>query len=351
MATYSVVIYDGSLRQLARLPVVAVDAGQVVNDVAAAQIEVVPRKGLLLDNVAAVGVTRYEAGRVLPIGLYFVQTATEKWNNYKRTWLIKGASPLVLYTQRLGPNLSAALSEAATLIAMKLFNAAWRYGDTPLTVEGTRADLACPAATTQTGVLEPLATVKDAARAAEMAYGMDLRFKANYDLTAVPTLGGLILRPVVWVGEYGADRRVGSAVAPVLLYMTKIAQGWQVVDDRSRQVTRLVGTGSASSYANTRAMENPYGNRREKTVSASSAGASRVNSQARATLYEGRPVTRIQADLVLPPDRYGLGLGDVFTVNVGGQPGTAWLNVIHYAWNSGGEKVAGRIDVEVQKWT
>lgn len=350
-AQYSVILYDGCLRQLARRPVVAVDAGQVANDVAQAQVEIVPRTGLYADDVNGYLVQRFEAGRVTNVGYYGVAQMIEKVDGIRRTWQAKGVSPLAFFQQRDGPNLATALSGAAAASAKMLMDAAWRQGDTPATVDGTRADVCSPNATTQTGVLEPLATIKDLARAAETNYGMDLRVKLNYDLVAVPQPNALTLRPVVWVGEYGADRRVGRGVQPVLLYLTRIAQGWQATDDRGRQVTRLVGTGSASSYTNTRALENPYGNRREKSVSASSGGASRVNSQARTTLFEGRPITRIQADLVLPPDRYGLALGDVFSVNVNGAPGDAWLNVVQYTWNASGEKVTGRIDVEVQKWT
>jgi len=348
---YSVVLYDGSQHQMARLPVIAVDAGQVANDVAQAQVELVPRKSLYADDVSGYLVQRFDGGRVTNVGYYTVAQMIEKVDGRKRTWQITATSPLAFYQQRAGPNLSAALTNAAALTAKQLMDAAWRQGDTPATVAAARADVCSPSGTTQAGVLEPLATIKDLARSAETYYGMDLRVKVNYDVLAVPQPNGLTLRPVVWVGEYGADRRVGRGVQPVLLYLTRIAQGWQATDDRSRQVTRIVGTGSASSIANTRSLENPYGNRREKSASASSGGASRVNSQARTTLFEGRPITRIQAEMVLPPDRYGLALGDVFSVNVNGSPGDAWLNVIQYKWNAGGEKVTGRIDIEVQKWT
>ena len=351
MVRYSTIIYDGSLRYMARLPVISVEAGKVVNDVADAQVEVVPRRDLFLGDAAVFFVVRFEAGSVTQIGGYFVQQTSDKFNNYKRSWVLKGQSPLVLYKQRESGNLSSSLTNAASIIAQSLMDTAFRKGDTYLTVEPTRADGATANATTQTGVLEPLATIKDMARASETNYGMDLRVKVNYDAILLPSANSLTLRPVSWAGEYGADRRIGTGVNPVFLYLSKVANSWEAVDDRSRQVTAIVGTGSSRSYSNPKALENPFGNRKEQSASASSSGASRVNSQSRTKLFEGRPMMKIQVDMSLPPDRFGLGLGDVFSVNVNGAPGTAWLNVIHYSWNSGGESVAGRLDVEIQKWT
>lgn len=351
MPGYSVLLYDGSLRYLARLPVVSLDAGQVANDVATAQAELVPRRGLWLDDVYLLMVIRFEAGRVMHIGGYVVQQATEVVDNLKRTWLLTGQTPLALVAQRNSANISTAITNAGSVVAQQLMNSAWRQKDTYFTVDAARADPASPSVTTQTGVLQPLSTIKDVARAAETNYGMDLRFKVNYDVAFVPSSTGITLRPVVWTGEYGADRRISTGVNPVSLYLTKIANGWKAVDDRSRQVTKIVGTGSATSYTNARALENPYGNRKEQVVQSSSSGASRVNSQSRTKLYDGRSVTRIQVDMALPPDRFGLGLGDVFSVNVNGQPASAWLNVIHYSWGSRGESVTGRLDVEIQKWT
>lgn len=348
---YGVLLYDSSYRYLTRLPVVGVDAGLVVNDIGKAKVEVIPNKRVYLDDVAAFVVMRYDAGRPTMVGTYFVQQAVERVDNHRRTWPLQGETSLCLLQQRYTGNITTALTGASALSMRLLIDSAWRQGDTPATVNATRADICSPNATTQTGYLETLATLRDVARASETAYGFDLRVKVNYDIVVVPAGNALVFRPVVWVGEYGADRRVGCGVQPVLLYLPKVASTWTVTDDRSRQVTHIIGTGNASSYSNMRALESPFGNRREKTASGSSTGASRVNAQSRTNIYDGRQVTRIQTDLELALDKHTLGLGDVFTVNVNGTAADAWLNVIQYQWGPTGEKVMGRIDVEIQKWT
>lgn len=350
MIHYSVRLFGPAFTTLALARVVSLEAGQVANDVAAAELECRPVRGVTLDDVQAYSVTRHEAGRVTPIGVYLVQSTTERVDGRRVTWRLGGASPVCLYQQRLGPNLATALNVSAAWTIARLFDSALARGDTPLTVEATRADTASPCATTQTGVLEPLSTAQALAKAAEAVYGMDIRRKVCFDAPILDSATGLTLRPAVWVGEYGADRRLGSGVQPVLLHLSKVVDGWEATNDRAKQVTRVVGTGEASSYSNPTALQNPVGNRREKTASGSSTGASRVNAQSRATLYEGRPVTRLEASLSGPPFRWGLALGDVCSVLLNGTLGTGRLNVIHWAWGADGEKVAGRLDVEIGTW-
>lgn len=348
---YVVRLYDTAMQFRAIAPrVVAVDVGTVVNDVAEGSVEVAPVAGLLLDEVGAVDVWRHDAGRVTHIGVYVVEQRTAKGSRRTDAWVLGGKTPLVYYAERMSGNIAAQTGSAALTIA-KLLNDAWRYGDTPLTVAQTAGDVISPNATTQAGILEPLSTIKSAALAAKSVLGFDLWLQVNFDIVALPSGTGLQLQPMVWTGEYGADRRVGRGVQPVLLYLTRIADKWQVVRDKTQEVTVVRGTGSAAGAVNTRALESPYGNRREKPASASSGAATRVNSQTQEVLARGRPLKRIQVDLVLPPDRYGLALGDAFSVVVDGTLGEARLNVIHYSWGSGGEKVAGRADVEVNAWT
>ncbi len=331
--------------------VVAVDVGRVVNDVADGSVEIAPVAGVLLDEIGAVDVWRHEAGRAVHVGLYIAEGLSARGGAATDSWRIGVKSPLVLYSERLSGNLQTALGGMAASGIRALLTDAWRYGDTPFTVARVAGDLASTCATTQTGILEPLSAIKSMAQAAKFALGPDLWMQVNFAVEGVADGAGLTLQPTVWVGEYGVDRRVGRSSRPVLLYLTRIADKWQVERDKTREVTAIRGSGSATNYANDRALENPWGNRREKAASASSTGAGRVNSQSRTTLAVGRPLRRIQADLTLPPDRYGLDLGDAFTVIVDGQPADARLNVIHYSWSSGGESVKGRADIEVYQWT
>lgn len=351
-ARYSLRLYDTRMMFRAVAPrVVAVDVGRVVNDLADGSVEVAPVGGLLLDEIGAVDIWRHEAGRVSHVGLYIAETLTAKGGAKTTSWVIGVKSPLALYAERLSGNLAAALSGMAATMIRKLLADAWRYGDTPFTVAAVAGDWISPCATTQAGILEPLSTMKSAALAAKTALGADKWTQVNFRVDGISNGTGLTLQPSVWAGEYGADRRVGKGNRPVLLYLSRISDKWTVTRDKTREVTAIRGTGSAGSYTNDRALESPWGNRREKSAAGSSSGAARVNSQAQAQLAAGRPLRRIQVDLALPPDRYGLDLGDAFSVIVDGQPADARLNVIHYTWHSGGESIKGRADVEVYAWT
>mgnify|MGYP000850401278 FL=1 len=349
---YSVRLYDTRLQFRAIAPRVAmVDVGRVANDVADGSVEIAPVAGVLLDEIGAVDIWRHEAGRASHVGLYVAETLTAAGSTKTTSWRIGVKSPLVLYAERLSGNLATAETGMAAATIKKLMTDAWRYGDTTLTVAPVCGDGVSPNATTQAGILEPLSTIKSAALAAKTVLGFDLWTQVNFAVEGLPSGTGIALRSVVWAGEYGADRRVGRSSRAVVLYLSRIADKWQVQRDMTREITAIRGSGSAANYKNARALEGPWGNRREKASSGSASGAGRVNSQAQATLAQGRPLKRIQADLALPPDRYGLDLGDAFSVIVDGQLADARLNVIHYSWSSSGESVKGRADVEVYAWS
>jgi len=344
MPSYGARLYNGAGELLPGLPLLGVQAGTVVNGLGDCTLTFArirsPRAWW--KDARYADVWRLDAP-VARIGAFWLETWTEKAQRGAMTWTAQGKTALRFLEGRV-LSTTTTLALQAGSVASQIMQMAFQSGlpyTTWLPVCGSAEG---PSVTVEiragSGALAALAGVADQA----WAYLRPQRLL--YDiLPTYTTSGRLAFQPAVWLGEYGADRRVGYGIRPVALRVDAATREYEATEDWSRAVT-VVNVDTLSSVTSA-AFDTPPGNRWERTVGAATRSSTVASEQARLTLAANESSLRLPIDLGRDAWRLGLRLGDVVSVAYGGRWGTGRLNVFHVAADAERETVQARLDIEI----
>lgn len=345
MASYGARLYNAAGERLPTLPLLSVQAGTVVNGVGECTVtfarQARPRAGW--KDAFYVDVWRLDAP-VMRVGTYWVQEWTERTERGGVAWTLRGRTPLVFLAGReIG--VSATLRGNAAWVASRVLDMAFAGGLPYVAWSAVAGSAEGPSIMVDVrngaNALSTLQTV------ASTAYPQLRPQRLCYEILPTYTTGyRLAFCPAVWVGEYGADRRVGYGQRPVALRIDAAGRDYEATEDWSRLVN-VVNVATITTLKSGTYFDAPAGNIWERTIGASSTTTGNAQAQAQALLADSEPRLRIPIDLGRDVWRLGLRLGDVVSVAYGGRWGTGRLNVLHVAADGERETVQARLDIEL----
>lgn len=345
MPSYGARLYNAAGELLPALPLLSVQAGVVANGVGECALRFsrqrparVPWKDAFYADV-----WRLDAP-VTRIGTYWIQEWTETATRGAVTWTVRGKTALRLVEGR-EIAVSATLRGNAGWVASRVLDMAFANGLPAASWQAVAGSAEGPSvmADVRSGD-NALATLRAVADAAWPSLRPQ---QVCFDALPTYTTGNrLAFCPAVWIGEYGADRRVGYGQKPVALRIDAATRDYAAEEDWSRLVN-VVTVATITTLKSPTYFDVPAGNRWERTIGASSATTGSAMLQAQATLAESEPRLSIPIDLGRDAWRRGLRLGDVVSVAYGGRWGTGRLNVLHVAADAERETVQARLDIEL----
>lgn len=342
MPAYGARLYNGAGELLPRLPLLGVQAGTVVNGVGDCTLTFARARTSRVwwKDARWADVWRLDPP-VARIGMYWLETWTERADRGAVTWTVKGKTGLRLLEGREVASLTPG-GNACTLagyVMTQAFGGGLPYvpwagvaasSDGPSVGVDVRNGMAL-------GLLQQIA---------DAAYLLARPRRVLFDLLPMYTTGNrLALLGATWFGEYGADRRVGYGTKPVALRVDPSTRDYEATEDWSRLVT-VVNVATLTTVTGTY-KDMPPNNRWERTIGASGSSVGNATAQARQMITESEPRLSLPIDLGRDAWRLGLRLGDVVSVAYGGRWGVGRLNVFHVAADANRETVQARLDVEM----
>lgn len=343
MATYSARAYNAYGWPVGWLRLASADAGKVVNGVGEAEVVAVGPFAVWWRDIGYIDVWRYSGlGRVGRWRCYMVRGWEERYDTGATTYAFRGMDMAQVLAGRPGSSSTDLDSDTIANVVRGVITSAGIGGAFPLTVVNSSLDGLGDTIDFKMSNQSALAALRNLANASRALSVTPLNFDVY---PAIQASGALGMGIATWSGEYGADRRVSSGHAPLALWLKAITDKYTASRDESGIITivNLTG-GNTAPTVSSAALDNPYGNYWAATDSSTGAQAT---ANAYRTLWTNRPVTRLSFDVALDVDRIPLGLGDVVSVAYGGAYVDGRVNVMHAAWNSEGEKITARVDIEI----